>query len=85
MVNQPQVLGTIDRLALKRGEKKGNFYYLTVTTGELLEAFDLKPSLPHHRHVKGLVEMNYHGTTAEGLGRGDGSDGFKLYIKIRSR
>ena len=85
MVKLVTILETIYRLALERGEKHGSIYYVTVTTGELIAAFGLKPSLPHHRHIRGLVEMHYRGTTAEALGRGDGSGGFKLHIRIWSK
>ncbi len=85
MVQLRTILETIDRLALERGKRQDSIYYLTVTTGELLDAFGLKPSIPHHNHIRGLVQMHYHGTTAEGLGRGDGSGGFKLHIKIWSK
>ena len=79
------VRDAVDRLAAEQGEKLGKVYHLKKTTGELLEAFGLKPSAPHHRHIKGLIEMHYPGTTAEVLGIGDGTSGFKLHIRIRSR
>jgi hypothetical protein len=85
MVTANTVRETVDRLAVEDGEKRGKVYRLTKTTGELIEMFGLKPSAPHHRHIKGIVEMHYPGTIAEVLGRGDGSDGFKLHIKIWSR
>ncbi len=85
MVGLKTVLETIDLLAVGRGEKIGNTYHLMVTTGELIESFGLKPSITHHRYIKGIVGMHYSGTTAEALGRGDGSSGFKLHIRIRSK
>ena len=85
MVALRTVLNTVDNLALERGEKQKGVYHVTVTTGELIEAFGLKPSIPHHRHIKSLVETHYSGTLAELVGRGDGANGFKLHIKIRSK
>jgi len=85
MVTSETVFQTINGLAIEQGNRQGHVYYLTITTGELMSAFSLKPSLPHHRYVKGLVEMHYPGTTAEVVGRGDGAQGFKLYIKIWSK
>ena len=85
MVASATVLATIDRLAAERGEKRGSVYHLTVTTEELMSEFGLKTSATHHRHLKGLVEMHYHGTTAEHIGRGDGSQGFTLHIRIWSK
>jgi hypothetical protein len=84
MLNRKVFVEKIDQLAVAKGEKHGKVYHLTVTTGELIEAFGLKPSLPHHRHIKGLVEMHYYGTTSELVGRGDGADGFRLHLRIRS-
>jgi hypothetical protein len=85
MVQLKTILETVDLLALEKGEKSNGYYRVTVTTGELLKAFNLKPSLPHHRHIKAIVEMQYSGTTAKALGYGDGSSGFILNIKIRSK
>ena len=85
MVQLKTVLETVDLLALEKGEKRGGYYRVVITTEELLKAFNLKPSLPHHRHIKALVELHYSGTTVEALGYGDGSSGFRLHIKIRSK
>lgn len=85
MVTQKQVRETVDRLAVTQGECRDRVYHLDVTTGELIESFGLKPSAPHHRHIKGLVEVHYPGTIAEPVGRGDGSQGFKLHVRIRSK
>jgi len=85
MVNTKTVYQTLDRLMLERGEKRNNIYHLTITTNELMEEFGLKPSIPHHRYIKGLIEMHYHGTHAETIGKGDGSQGFRLHIKIWSK
>ena len=85
MVTARTVRNTVDQLAAEQGERQGKIYHLEKTTGELIEVFGLKPSAPHHRHIKGIIEMHYPGTTAEALGSGDGSSGFKLHIKIRSR
>jgi hypothetical protein len=85
MVTRQTLLETVDRLLVEKGEKRGNIYHLTITTGELITAFGLKPSTPHHRHIQGLVKMAYPQSSVEVLGRGDGSDGFKLHIKVWSR
>ena len=85
MVTRQKFLLTMDQLLVERGEYRDKMYRLTVTTGELLKLLDLKPSTPHHRHVKGLVEMHYRGTIAEPIGAGDGANGFNLHIKIRSK
>lgn len=85
MSSQKKVCRVIDQLALEKGEKRGSMYHLLITTGELMGPLELKPSIPHHRYIKGLVEMNYKGTTAELVGKGDGSQGFKLHIRIWSR
>ena len=85
MVTRQTLLDTIDRLLATNGEKEGRVYHLTITTGELIELFGLKPSLPHHRHIQGLVKMHYPETSVGTLGRGDGSDGFKLHIRIWSK
>lgn len=85
MVSSKTVLGIIDRLVAERGEKKNGVYRLIITTHELMEAFGLKPSIPHHRYIKGIVEMHYHGTRSETIGKGDGSQGFRLSIKVWSK
>jgi hypothetical protein len=85
MVQLKTVLETVDLLALEKGEKKNGYYRVKITTGELLKAFNLKPSTPHHRHIKAVVETHYSGTTAEAMGYGDGSSGFILHIKIWSK
>ncbi len=85
MVTRQALLETVDCLVVEKGEKKGNVYHLTITTGELIKAFGLKPSIPHHRHIQGLVKMHYQQTSIEVLGRGDGSEGFKLHIRIWSK
>ncbi len=73
----------IDRLAVEKGIRKKKVYHLEITTGELMEPLGLKPSIPHHRHVKFLVEANYHGTTVESIGI-NGERGFKLHLRIWS-
>ena len=85
MASQKIVTQVIDQMAVEKGEKRNGVYHLIVTTGELMEPLGLKPSVPHHRYIKGLVEMHYRGTTAETLGKGDGSQGFKLHIRIWSK
>ena len=78
------LLEIIDRLALERGEKNGHRYSVTVTTAELMSPLGLKPSVPHHRYVKGMVETHYPGTRVEPVGL-NGSGGFRLHIKIWSK
>ena len=85
MVASTAVFQTINTLAVEKGDRQGNVYHLTVTTEELMSMFNLKPSIPHHRYVKGLIEMHYPKTTVELVGREDGSQGFKLHIKIWSK
>lgn len=78
------LLHIIDTMAVSRGEKKGNNYHLTTTTEELMPLVGLKPSASHHRYVKTMVERSYPGTSAEALGH-NGSEGFRLHIKIWSK
>ena len=85
MVTATKIRESVDRMAAEKGEKLNGVYRLSITTGELIELFGLKPSIPHHRHFMGVIQMHYPGTTAEALGRGDGAQGFKLHIRIRSR
>jgi hypothetical protein len=85
MSSQFKVCPLIDSLALEKGDKRKGVYHLEVTTIELMEPLGLKSSAAHHRYIKGLVEMNYKGTTAETIGRGDGSQGFKLHVRIWSK
>lgn len=85
MVTAARVREAVDRMVAEKGEKLNGVYRLTITTGELIEVFGLKTSIPHHRHFMGVIQMHYPGTTAEPLGRGDGAQGFRLNIRIRSR
>lgn len=78
------LLHIIDKMAVERGEKKGNIYHVTTTTGELMPLVGLKPSASHHRYVKTMVERSYPGTRTEALGY-NGAEGFQLHIKIWSK
>ncbi len=85
MVTAATIRETVDHMVAEKGKKLNGVYRLAITTGELIELFELQPSIPHHRHFMGIIQMHYPGTTAEALGRGDGAQGFKLHIRIRSR
>lgn len=78
-----KILEIIDKLALEKGEKRAGVYHLTLTTGDLMEPLDIKPSIIHHHHVKTLVST-YYKTISEPVDQ-TGKNGFKLYIKIWSR
>ena len=74
---------TIDTLLLESGEKKGNYWCGTLTTGEIIAELNKIDERSHHRNIKSMVEMHYPGTRAESLGV-SGARGWKLYIKVRT-
>jgi len=74
---------TIDTLLIRNGEKKGNHWCGTVTTGEIIAELNKVDETSHHRNIKAMVEIHYPGTRAESMGV-SGARGWKLYIKVRT-
>jgi len=75
---------TVDTMLLERGEKRDKHWCGTITTGEIIKELNKIDHTSHHRNIKTMVEMHYPGTRAEPIGP-NGAQGWKLYIRVRTR
>jgi len=75
---------TVDKLLLEKGEQKGKHWCAITTTGEIIKELNKVAHTSYHRNIKTMVEMHYPGTKVEPIGH-NGAQGWKLYIRVRTR
>ena len=83
MLGSPFVV-TVDRMLVERGEQKNKHWCGVLTTGEIIQELNKVDHTSHHRNIKTMVEIHYPGTKAEPIGI-NGAQGWKLYIRVRTK
>ena len=76
------VVNAINRLTVKRGEKKGDYYRATFSCKDVLDYMDFEIHRNHLRHVVYIATTMYPGSTATGSAR---KGNWVLNMKIRSK
>lgn len=78
-------LEAIHRLVVEKGKQSGRFWKATITTQDVLDRLALvEINRSHHMYARKVAENHHPGTRVEAVGV-NGSKGWILHLKIRSK